>query len=136
MAPPLPRRRIATPSLTSTAGRTIRRSIAAAASSLPAGPFRSALTIPEVLATVALVLGHFGEDIDAAIGLIDRSVALNPSFARGWAWSGALRLCAGQRDVALAHIETFLRLSPRGRLLAYPNLVGQAISSVVDLTRQ
>jgi TolB-like protein len=69
---------------------------------------------PEVLATVALVLGHFGEDIDAAIGLIDRSVALNPSFARGWAWSGALRLFAGQPDVALAHIETFLRLSPRG----------------------
>ena len=44
----------------------------------------------------ALVLAHFGEDIGAMIGLVDRALALNPSFARGWYVSGTLRLWAGQ----------------------------------------
>jgi adenylate cyclase len=38
----------------------------------------------EVLATSGFVLGYFGEDIDAAASLIDRSLELNPSYARGW----------------------------------------------------
>jgi hypothetical protein len=49
------------------------------------------------------------------IGLVDRAVALNPSFARGWSVSGLLRLFAGQRDLAIGHVETALRLSPRER---------------------
>ena len=60
--------------------------------------------------------GVFGEDIDAAIGLIDRSLALNPSFARGWYVSGVLRVFAGQPDLAIEHFETSLRLSPRERI--------------------
>jgi hypothetical protein len=32
------------------------------------------------------------------MGLIDRALALNPSFARGWYRSGILRLFAGQPD--------------------------------------
>ena len=39
---------------------------------------------PGILANAALVLAHFGEDIGAMIGLVDRALALNPSFARGW----------------------------------------------------
>ncbi len=63
------------------------------------------------------MLGYFGEDIDAAmIGLIDRALALNPSFARGWLLSGFLRLWAGQPDLAIEHVETSLRLSPRERM--------------------
>ena len=50
---------------------------------------------------------------------MDRSLALNPSYARGWYWSGVLRLFAGQPDLALKHFETFLRLSPRDRLAVY-----------------
>jgi len=50
------------------------------------------------------------------IGLIDRALALNPSFARGWYASGSLRLYAGQPDLAIEHIETALRLSPRKRV--------------------
>jgi hypothetical protein len=46
---------------------------------------------PEVLPTVAFVLGYLGENIDVAIGSMDRALGLNPSFARGWAWSGILR---------------------------------------------
>ena len=47
--------------------------------------------------------------------LIDRALALNPSFARGWYFSGLLRLFAGQPDLAIEHFETSLRLSPRDR---------------------
>jgi tetratricopeptide (TPR) repeat protein len=64
----------------------------------------------------ATVLGAFGEDIDAMIGLLDRALALNPSFARGWFRSGGLRLWTGQQDLAIEHVETALRLSPRERI--------------------
>ena len=82
---------------------------------------------PEVLATAAFVLGFFGEDIDVAIAWIDRCLALNPSFARGWFWSGMLRVFAGQPDLALEHFETFLRLSPRDRLAFYLTGIGMAL---------
>jgi adenylate cyclase len=66
-----------------------------------------------VLANAAFSLGYFGEDIAAALALIDRCLKLNPSFARGWRGSGWLRLWAGQLDLASKHFETFVRLSPR-----------------------
>jgi tetratricopeptide (TPR) repeat protein len=68
---------------------------------------------PGILANAASVLARFGEDIGAMIGLIDRALTLNPSFARGWYLSGALRVTAGQHDLAIEHIQTSLRLSPR-----------------------
>jgi adenylate cyclase len=70
---------------------------------------------PVVLATAAEVLAYFGEDIDTAMALVDRALALNPSFARGWVTSGWLRLWAGQPELAIGHLETALRLSPRAR---------------------
>ena len=71
---------------------------------------------PGILANAAHVLAYFGEDIGAMIGLVDRALALNPSFARGWNVSGTLRVWAGQPDVAIEHVETSLRLSPRERM--------------------
>jgi adenylate cyclase len=71
---------------------------------------------PNVLAYGAYVLAYFGEDIIAAIALIDRCLELNPSFAVGWWRSGWLRLWAGQSDLAIEHFETGLRLSPRVRI--------------------
>jgi adenylate cyclase len=65
------------------------------------------------LGRAAIVLGGFGEDIDAALALIDRALALNPSFADGWYRSGWLRLFAGELETAIAHFETSLRLNPR-----------------------
>jgi len=82
---------------------------------------------PEVLAVAGFVLAWYGEDIDVAIGLIDRCLDLNPSFARGWYWSGTLRIFAGQPDLALEHFETFLRLSPRGRTAFYLTGIGNAL---------
>jgi tetratricopeptide (TPR) repeat protein len=67
---------------------------------------------PRILANAAFVLAQFGEDHGAMIGLVDRALALNPSFARGWFVSGTLRLWAGQPDLAIEHVETALRLSP------------------------
>jgi adenylate cyclase len=87
---------------------------------------RSGPEDPNVLALAAFVLGYFGEDIDVAVGLIDRSLTLNPSFARGWHWSGILRVFAGQPDLALEHFETFLRLSPRDRRANYLHGISEA----------
>jgi adenylate cyclase len=71
---------------------------------------------PDVLAFAGFALGYFGDNTDIAIELIDRSLALNPSFARGWYWSGVLRIFAGQLDLAIEHLDIFLRLSPRDRM--------------------
>jgi adenylate cyclase len=81
---------------------------------------------PGILANAALVLGQFGEDIGAMIGLVDRALALNPSFARGWYVSGFLRLWAGQPDLAIAHAENALRLSPRERVGVPLEVIGRA----------
>src|SRR5579863_5737814 len=72
---------------------------------------RAASNDLSVLASAALVLGYFGEDIEAAIALMDRSLAANPSSAYGWLASGVLRMIAGQPDTAIEHIETSLRLN-------------------------
>jgi TolB-like protein/class 3 adenylate cyclase/tetratricopeptide (TPR) repeat protein len=68
---------------------------------------------PSVLANAAFVLGYFGEDIASAIALVDRCLALNPSLALGWGWSGFLRIFAGQPELAIEHFDAALRLSPR-----------------------
>jgi TolB-like protein/class 3 adenylate cyclase len=81
---------------------------------------------PSTLANAAQVLAYFGENIDAMIALVDRALALNPSFARGWFRSGVLRVWAGQPDLAIEHIEISLRLSPRERMGQPLVAMGQA----------
>ena len=67
-----------------------------------------------------------GEEIGAMMGLIDRALALNPSFARGWTYSGLLSLFAGQPERAIAHAEAALRLSPRARVGKTLGVIGTA----------
>jgi adenylate cyclase len=98
-----------------------RKSVDLARRSLRIGP-----DDPDVLAITAFVLGRF-EDIDAAVGLIDRCLALNPSFARGWHWSGVLRNFAGHPGLALEHFDMSLRLSPRDRLGFHLTPIGAAL---------
>ena len=50
-----------------------------------------------------------------ATALIDRALELNANFARGWFWSGWVRLYAGDFETATRHFETSMRLSPRDR---------------------
>jgi tetratricopeptide (TPR) repeat protein len=81
---------------------------------------------PRILANAALVLASFGEDIGAMIGLVDRALAVNPSFARGWYISCILRTFAGQHDLAIEHLKTSLRLSPRERVGQPLSVIGMA----------
>ncbi|MGC2200441.1 MAG: tetratricopeptide repeat protein, partial [Stellaceae bacterium] len=71
---------------------------------------------PGILVNAAVTLAHFGEDIGATMALVDRALALNPNFARGWHISGLLRMWAGQPDTAINHLEAAMRLSPRARV--------------------
>jgi adenylate cyclase len=81
---------------------------------------------PAILANAALALAYFGEDIGAMMALVDRALALNPNYARGWHISGVLRLWAGQPDIAIEHLEAALRLSPRARVGETFALIGRA----------
>jgi adenylate cyclase len=81
---------------------------------------------PGVLANAAATLAYFGEDIGAMTALIDRALALNPNFARGWLLSGIIRNFAGQPDIAIAHVEVSLQLSPRARVGWALNQIGYA----------
>jgi TolB-like protein/class 3 adenylate cyclase len=81
---------------------------------------------PGVLASAAFALDIFGEDNGAMAALIDRALALNPNFARGWFISGTLRIRGGQLDIAIEHLETALRLSPRARVSGALGQIGRA----------
>jgi adenylate cyclase len=81
---------------------------------------------PGILATAAWPLFYFGEDSGAMMALVDRALALNPSFARGWHLSGMLRLWTGEPDIAIEHVETSLRLSPRSRVGWSHAIIGSA----------
>jgi tetratricopeptide (TPR) repeat protein len=60
------------------------------------------------------------------IGLVDRALTLNPSYARGWYLSGLLRIFAGQPDLAIEHVETSMRLSPREHMGTPLSAIGTA----------
>jgi len=81
---------------------------------------------PGVLVNAALALAYFGEDIDAMLALVNRALALNPNYARGWHISGTLRVRAGQPDIAIEHIDVSLRLSPRARVGNSLAVIGEA----------
>jgi TolB-like protein len=81
---------------------------------------------PAVLVHVAQALAYFGEDIGAMMALVDRALALNPNFARGWQISGILRMWAGQPDIAIEHVDEALRLSPRARVGNSLSVIGTA----------
>jgi adenylate cyclase len=85
---------------------------------------------PGVLANVAVSSSYFGEDIGAMTALVDRALALNPSFARAWRISGTLRVWAGQPDIAIEHLETSRRLNPRARVGGLSENIGTRISAV------
>jgi adenylate cyclase len=81
---------------------------------------------PGVLTNAAYALAYFSEDIGAMMALVDRALAINPSFARGWYISGIIKLWAGQPDVAIEHVETSMRLSPRAPIGPALGVIGGA----------
>ena len=70
---------------------------------------------PAVLALAAFPLSFLGEDIGTQIELVDRALALNPSYARAWFLRGVLSVWAGEPDLAIEQVEKSLRLNPRDR---------------------
>jgi tetratricopeptide (TPR) repeat protein len=60
------------------------------------------------------------------MALVDRALAFNPSFARGWNQSAVLRNWAGQPDIAIEHVKAALRLSPRARVGTSLSVLGLA----------
>jgi len=93
---------------------------------LPGELWKCPATTLGILANAAFALAYFGEDIGAMMGLVDRSLALNPNYARGWSISGVLRVWAGQPDIAIEHVESALRLSPRNRAGPSLDTIGAA----------
>jgi adenylate cyclase len=81
---------------------------------------------PGTLANAAFALACFGEDIGTMTALVDRALAFNPSFARGWFISSCLRLWVGQPDLAIEHAEEAQRLSPRSQTASPSYVVGAA----------
>src|SRR3954471_18936164 len=69
-----------------------------------------------ILANASFALAYFGDDLGAMMALVDRALALNPNYARGWHISGDLSLWAGHLERAIEHVEIALRLSPRIRV--------------------
>src|SRR5262249_24884825 len=87
---------------------------------------QSAQDDPVTLARAAVALAYFDEDIGATMRLIDRALALNPSYASGWFSSGMMRNWAGLPDQAIEHLEKSRLLSPRTPAGAYSYQVGLA----------
>jgi TolB-like protein len=96
---------------------------------------RAAGNDPDVLARAAEVLGNLGEDIDAAIALIERSLAINPNLARGWTGSGWLRLWAGQPELAIEHLVSAQRLNPFERRIELAIGIGHFFARRFDQAR-
>ena len=66
-----------------------------------------------VISTAAGALDLFDEEYQPLLALIDQALALSPSSAYAWFWSGFLRLFSGSADTAIEHFEKSLRLDPR-----------------------
>ena len=65
------------------------------------------------LAFGGLALGYVAGDLEGAIALIDRALALNPNQAAAWYASGTVRAFrGGEPDVAIEHLARAMRLSP------------------------
>jgi TolB-like protein len=81
---------------------------------------------PEVLAIAAVTLAYHGDDIGTMIRVIDRALALNAAFARGWYLSGVVRLWAGDPDDAIERVKRSITLSPRASVGSQLSYIGAA----------
>jgi TolB-like protein len=79
---------------------------------------------PGAIASAAMVLAVFGENIHTMTAVVDNALALNPSSARGWYYSSFLALMAGKPDRAIELAEISLRLNPLGRAGAVHTVIG------------
>jgi adenylate cyclase len=67
---------------------------------------------PETQWMAGLALAQLSGDLQGAIALIDRALALNPNSANAWRVSGLERAYVGETELAITHLERAARLSP------------------------
>jgi adenylate cyclase len=75
---------------------------------------RAAPDDAEVVATYAMMKAYLENDIEGASASADRACAINPGAAIAWSASGAVRILAGDLDLAIEHLDRSLRLNPIG----------------------
>ena len=76
----------------------------------------------DVLANAASVVAGLERDVDAAITLCDKAIALNPGSPIVWFMSGIIHLRIGHNELAIEHLERAMHLDPIGPDV--PNQVG------------
>jgi adenylate cyclase len=67
---------------------------------------------PYATGLAAYSLATFGYEIDAMVSLADRVLALAPSYAFAWTWSGSTHLIAGDPERAVSQLKHSLELDP------------------------
>jgi tetratricopeptide (TPR) repeat protein len=67
-----------------------------------------------VLALASFVAGYLELDLDRAVAVADRAVAMNPGSAMAWQSSADAHRRAGDAEAAIEHIERAMRLDPIG----------------------
>ena len=85
----------------------------------------------EVLARVAIAVAYQERDLDAAVDLAGRSIAMNAGSAAAWAASGIILVSAGTTDRGIEHIQTSIRLDPIG-----PNRMNQMVFMAIARFQQ
>ena len=53
-----------------------------------------------------------GEVDEGATLMTDRALVLNPNLAWAWLFSGWVKVCLGEPEVAIEHVDRAMRLSP------------------------
>lgn len=67
---------------------------------------------PEALWMAGLALAHLSGDLDHAVALVERSLALNPNSANAWTASCLLQSYLGASEAAIDHFARAQRLNP------------------------
>ena len=72
---------------------------------------------PETLSAVGFAKAYVSGDFAAAIEMVDRAVALNPSSSIAWSYRGVTSVVAGRNEDAVQSLERAIRLSPLDPML-------------------
>jgi len=88
---------------------------------------------PDTLAAVAVISAFMVGDIESALEMADRAVALNPNSFGAWSARGWVCRAAGLPQEAVQSFERAIRMNPIDPLL-HPSFVGMGIA-LIELRR-
>jgi TolB-like protein len=72
------------------------------------------------LAIAGHVKAYMMHDVETALGLLERAVALNPNLPIAWTLSAWSRVYAGQHEDGVSHADTAIALSPSDPHIFFP----------------